>query len=383
MAQTDQHLYAIDTPGKTAINRLTRVSGWFITHDDKIADQIRILINGCPIASATRCIRFDVAEAFPHLPNAVRAGFYGDVIIPDSLCRQSVELSLEFYIEGTWSKISTGHYNVTPGSIDEGSRNRERIFILEDLLSNDAQDIRSKIEFNGSRFENIEGVPHFHPSDAYPLIRLCETAVTHPYPSKTLELIDELGPAELYLDLGSGIRPPESRFANGVLLDAVHFPTVDIVSTLARLPFADNIFQLVVSHAVFEHVRDPMAMAAEIFRVLKPGGLAYIETAFMQPFHGDPDHFYNMTLPGLKHTFREFEICDQFVAKHQSPSNSLIMQIDAISPFINRAPWKDTLSHLVSELHKNGAALDSELGIVGGEILAAGVAVLARKPKQA
>lgn len=51
------------------------------------------------------------------------------------------------------------------------------------------------------------------------------------------------------------------------------------------LPFADNRFDLVVSLAVFEHVQDPAQVARETFRVLKPGGYAFIEVPnYIFPF---------------------------------------------------------------------------------------------------
>lgn len=46
--------------------------------------------------------------------------------------------------------------------------------------------------------------------------------------------------------------------------------------TAERLPFADDSFDLVASHEVFEHIPDIAAAAGEVRRVLKPGGLAYI-----------------------------------------------------------------------------------------------------------
>lgn len=38
------------------------------------------------------------------------------------------------------------------------------------------------------------------------------------------------------------------------------------------LPFADNRFDLILSWAVFEHIEDPLFVASELIRVLKPGG---------------------------------------------------------------------------------------------------------------
>jgi SAM-dependent methyltransferase len=43
-----------------------------------------------------------------------------------------------------------------------------------------------------------------------------------------------------------------------------------------RLPYASAAFDLVLSHEVLEHVGDDRAAAAEILRVLRPGGRAVI-----------------------------------------------------------------------------------------------------------
>jgi SAM-dependent methyltransferase len=45
-----------------------------------------------------------------------------------------------------------------------------------------------------------------------------------------------------------------------------------------RLPFADSAFDLLVSIDVHEHLRKPELLAAEFFRVLKPGGRAVVTT---------------------------------------------------------------------------------------------------------
>ena len=106
------------------------------------------------------------------------------------------------------------------------------------------------------------------------------------------------------LDFGAGIQSDDRLYPHVVNLDAVHFRNVDVVNSCRALPFRDGRFCAVVSQAVFEHLADPFFAAAEVLRVLKPGGLVLIDTAFMQPFHGDPDHYFNMTLPGLREIMR-------------------------------------------------------------------------------
>ena len=69
------------------------------------------------------------------------------------------------------------------------------------------------------------------------------------------------------------------------------------------MPFVDNSFDGVISIAVLEHVKDPFRCAAEIARVLKPGGELICCVPFLQPYHGYPHHYYNMTHQGLRNLF--------------------------------------------------------------------------------
>lgn len=61
------------------------------------------------------------------------------------------------------------------------------------------------------------------------------------------------------------------------------------------LPFADGLFDLVVSLAVLEHVKDVAKVLKEAFRVLKPGGWIYAEVPNnLFPFEG---HYKMVWLP--------------------------------------------------------------------------------------
>ena len=96
------------------------------------------------------------------------------------------------------------------------------------------------------------------------------------------------------LDFGAGRgwavvddpNPTRSRLANlrggcakvvGVDIDPAvrENPSLDeavVIEPGSRLPFADSTFHLVVSDHVFEHLDNPAAVAAELDRVLRPGG---------------------------------------------------------------------------------------------------------------
>lgn len=54
-------------------------------------------------------------------------------------------------------------------------------------------------------------------------------------------------------------------------------PTAHLqLAVCEKLPYADNYFDMILSHEVIEHVQDDRATAAEMVRVLKPGGRAVI-----------------------------------------------------------------------------------------------------------
>ena len=53
------------------------------------------------------------------------------------------------------------------------------------------------------------------------------------------------------------------------------------------LPFRDELFDFVLTIAVFEHLQYPAVAAQEMARVLRPGGLVLGTVAFLEPFHGN------------------------------------------------------------------------------------------------
>jgi SAM-dependent methyltransferase len=77
-----------------------------------------------------------------------------------------------------------------------------------------------------------------------------------------------------------------------------------------KIPFADATFDAVWIQAVLEHVLEPVAVVAEIHRVLRPLGIVYAETPFMQQVHERAYDFTRFTQSGHRWLFRKFtEIC--------------------------------------------------------------------------
>lgn len=173
--------------------------------------------------------------------------------------------------------------------------------------------------------------------------------VEHTYTPQWRAIVERAG-AGLVLDFGAGNTP--DTFANLIKFEIFAFPNVDVVGWGERTPFIDGAFQSVFSGAVFEHVTHPFACADEIFRILAPGGEVYIETAFLQPYHAYPHHYFNMTIQGLRTicgAFRELEVG---VRPHQRPSFTLAWILDV---------WADKL---------RGDEREAFLGTSIGEILA-------------
>ena len=73
----------------------------------------------------------------------------------------------------------------------------------------------------------------------------------------------------------------------------------------------------------FEHYREPRRVAAELFRLLKPGGILFLRTAFLQPLHEAPWHFYNCTRYGLTEWFKAFETKELHVSDNFCPNHTL------------------------------------------------------------
>ena len=154
-------------------------------------------------------------------------------------------------------------------------------------------------------------------------------------------------PEKLYLDVGAGFT---SRcFENVVNLEIVDYPPTDVLGIGEKLPFGDASFDGVISLVVLEHVKDPFACAGEMMRVLKPGGELFCSVPFLQPYHGFPNHYYNMTHSGLVNLFPGMEIKKVDVPDYLHPMAALTWILNAYTCGLPEGLKKQFLSMTIED----------------------------------
>jgi len=107
--------------------------------------------------------------------------------------------------------------------------------------------------------------------------------------SAILRAATEFGAAGSVLDFGAGTGSltrrllQSERFASVAATDLMERPADLSVNWIRAdlndlLPVAPGTFDTVIAAEVIEHLENPRAMARELFRLLKPGGLAIVST---------------------------------------------------------------------------------------------------------
>lgn len=107
--------------------------------------------------------------------------------------------------------------------------------------------------------------------------------------------------------VGSGCEALLAKDFTFVESDVAFGPRTSIIFDAHDIPYEDETFDGVVVQAVLEHVLDPQRVVSELHRVLKPGGVIYAETPFMQQVHGRQFDFTRFTLLGHRRLLRNFE----------------------------------------------------------------------------
>jgi SAM-dependent methyltransferase len=112
------------------------------------------------------------------------------------------------------------------------------------------------------------------------------------------------------LNIGSGPRIIAPGITN---IDMTPYAGVEIPADATAIPLPEGSAARVISDNVFEHLRNPERAVAEIHRLLEVGGVAYIATPFLYPFHSSPSDYQRWTKTGLETLFADFEIVESGV----------------------------------------------------------------------
>ncbi len=74
----------------------------------------------------------------------------------------------------------------------------------------------------------------------------------------------------------------------------------DFLASADALPFEDNSLDSILSTQVLEHVKNPVLVLKEFFRVLKPGGKCLITIPQWNELHEEPNDFFRYTKYGIR-----------------------------------------------------------------------------------
>jgi SAM-dependent methyltransferase len=171
---------------------------------------------------------------------------------------------------------------------------------------------------NGHTFPVVGGVPVFLPQGRGVQHRPGDHVSHQMSPEIAAVFVDLQGP---WLHLGAGASA--EHVPGSIELETVVFVNTDVVGDGAALPFATGSLSGCLALNVFEHLPRPQEVADEINRVLTPGAPLVVQTAFLQPLHSDPGHFFNATEQGVRQWFSGFDIEAVTVPDNMHPAFAL------------------------------------------------------------
>lgn len=115
-------------------------------------------------------------------------------------------------------------------------------------------------------------------------------------------LLERFGERGTMVNIGAGQTRLHPRMQN---VEIEPGPEIDIVASVTALPLADDSVDLVVTQEVLEHVPQPLKAMEEIRRVLKPGGIAFVQLPFIIGDHPCPNDYWRFTREGIVELARQ------------------------------------------------------------------------------
>lgn len=322
----------IDLPEATVSSLHFQVAGWIATNSDE--DEIGVFVNGREVPHAVldrpalRLVpglsHFGVAMGVVAHANLTNGDLQGDIAIAIRCGEEQTTRLVR------WDEEVRGPLAFEESAAQAALREAARTWIEGRLRCPSCKADDSVLDVRGDALacrscgsafaQTTRALNMILPemgllSDVSPTSNVSSNPYTH---DATLLIRETASAGGWVLDCGAGSRP--ERLPNVVNLEIVDYPCTDVLGIGESLPFKTGSFDAVVSLAVLEHVRDPFQCAREIMRVLKPGGVVRADVPFLQPSHGYPHHYYNMTKQGLENLFAgQGEILECKVPLHGQP----------------------------------------------------------------
>lgn len=142
------------------------------------------------------------------------------------------------------------------------------------------------------------------------------------YQQKLQALLTRHGLDAVVLNLGCGPARFQGR-SDIINVDIFAFDETDLVADVKDLPVADGSVDMLLGLSFLEHVGRPEEFVAEILRVLRPGGEAFLTCDFMYPYHAAPHDYQRFTREGLKLLFEDFAEVDTGMAS--GPTGAMLL----------------------------------------------------------
>lgn len=171
---------------------------------------------------------------------------------------------------------------------------------------------------SGSIYPLVRGIPVFT-VEGTKVVHQQESHLSNSLAPAAQAMIASTQGLVLNLSAGGSVIQPE----NVVELEYSIFRNTNVVGDAHNLPFASETFAGCICMNAFEHYHTPGTVAAEILRILKPGGWFFMHTAGLQPLHEAPHHYYNATSFGVTHWLKGFQDLQVVVSPNFHPVYAL------------------------------------------------------------
>ena len=164
------------------------------------------------------------------------------------------------------------------------------------------------------------------------------------------------------LDIGSkdengSLRKYTDKKHEYIGIDMVGGENVDIVQTDPYiLPFKNDTFDIITSSSVFEHSQMFWVLSNEIFRVLKPNGLFYLNAPSNGPYHTYPVDCYRFYPDagtgivewGKRSGFKNLVILESFIGLKKNDNWN-----DFVCIFLKDKSYSDKYPNRIIDNHKS------------------------------